>query len=149
MNVEIRPGRPDDLESLLALEQSFPGDRLSRRALRRLLRSASARVWVAQDEQGLLGALILLTRRGSRSGRIYSLAVDARARRRGVASALLQAAHAAAEADGLHEIRLEVREDNAEARAFYDRHGYTLRCRLPGYYDDGGDGLRLRRMLTG
>lgn len=145
---QIRRAEPSDLAGLMALEAQFPGDRISRSAMRRLLRSPSAHVLVADAGGSIAGALILLTRRNARRGRIYSLAVDAAQRRQGLASRLLAAAHALARELGCPGITLEVRKDNDAARAFYARHGYRVLRELPGYYEDGGDGLRMGRELS-
>ena len=42
---------------------------------------------------------------------------------------------------------LEVRADNAGARAFYERLGYRRLALLPGYYQGREDALRLERSL--
>jgi ribosomal-protein-alanine N-acetyltransferase len=44
---------------------------------------------------------------------------------------------------GLLRVRLEVRADNAAARALYAKLGFAESGQLPGYYEDGADGLRL------
>lgn len=93
----------------------------------------------AGSDPALLGYALLLTRSGSRLGRIYSIAVDARARGRGVAAALLQALEAVAAGAGLSALRLEVREDNRAAQTLYARAGYLRRGGRPGYYEDGMD----------
>lgn len=147
--VAIRPARTADVDGVLALERHFPGDRMSRAALRRLLRSPSARLWVVQTRRPpvIAGAIILLTRANSGVARIYSLVVDPAQRGLGLGRRLVMSAERAARAAGLVTMSLEVREDNAAARALYARLGYVERQRLPGYYDDGGDGLRLRKVL--
>ena len=146
----IRAATAIDLDAVLALEAQFPGDRMSRRSVRRFLQVPSARIWVAQpaDASAPLGALVMLTRRGSTSARIYSVAVDPAARGRGLAKALVQQAEASARAGGCQYMQLEVREDNTAARGLYAALGYQVRQQLVGYYDDGGDGLRLERALV-
>lgn len=145
----IRAAQAADLDAILALEAQFPGDRMSRRSVRRLLQVPSAQVWVAQpaDATAPLGALVMLTRRGSTRARIYSVAVDPAARGRGLAKALVQQAESAARAGGCQRMQLEVREDNTAARGLYGSLGYEVREQLAGYYDDGGDGLRLEREI--
>src|SRR5689334_6618084 len=118
------------------MEKHFPSDRLSDRAIRRFLRAPSARVLVAQDARQLLGNLVLLTRRGSRVARVYSLVVDHPGRGRGIAKRLVGEAEAAARAAGCEAISLEVREDNTAARSLYRRLGYAETARLAGFYDD-------------
>jgi ribosomal-protein-alanine N-acetyltransferase len=145
----LRRARAGDVDAILGLEKHFPGDRMSRASVRRFLRVDSARVWVADARaQGIVGALILLTRRGSATARIYSVVVDPRARGLGLGRRLVQAAERSAREAGCDAVSLEVREDNAAARALYASLGYAERQRLPGYYDDGGDGLRLRKDLA-
>ncbi|MFP5357463.1 MAG: N-acetyltransferase family protein [Gammaproteobacteria bacterium] len=143
----LRPAGPGDVPGLLALEQHFPSDRLSRAALRRFLRSPGARVWVAERQQAICGALILLTRAGSRRGRLYSLVVAPAARGQGLGARLVRQAEALAVQAGLRMLVLEVRADNAAARALYADLGYAVERSLPGYYDDGADGLRLSKPL--
>ncbi len=65
------------------------------------------------------------------------IAVQPEHRRRGVASALLDATLASGSAvPGCHRCLLEVAADNAAALAFYQRHGFTAITRRPRYYGD-------------
>lgn len=139
----VRPGHHRDDAAILTLEELFPGDRMSMRSVRHFLKSPSARTWVAELEGAVVGNLILLTRRNSRVARIYSVVVAPPARGRRFAERLIRAAEAEARALGLKQIKLEVRADNAAARALYAKLGYVEDEVLPGYYEDGADGLRL------
>ena len=68
----LRRARRSDAAAILALEAHFPGDRFSAASVRHLLRSASAAVWVAETAQRpaqLVGAAMVLTRRGARVAR--------------------------------------------------------------------------------
>ena len=38
---------------------------------------------------------------------------------------------------------LMVKVTNQRALAFYDKYGFRRRRRVPGYYEDGADGLAL------
>ena len=144
----IRPAVAGDLDALVRLEQhAFATDRLSRRALRRLVRSEAAVVLVAETAQGVVGDAILLRRRGSAVARVYSLAVDTAARGRGIARALLLRLIEAARASKTRRLRLEVRTDNTAARALYAALGFRPIASLPGYYQDGADGIRLEAAL--
>ncbi|SDG50123.1 GNAT family N-acetyltransferase [Roseospirillum parvum] len=144
-----RPARPADLAALLALESaSFAGDRLSRRALRHHLHTPRNRLLVIDRHgQPAAYALLLMPRRW-RHARLYSLAVDARARGQGLGRALLAALEAEARAAGYLGVQLEVRADNAAARALYAGAGYRPLTSLPAYYADGAEGWRLRKEFT-
>ena len=148
MSVHLRQGRIEDAPAILKLEALFPSDRMPLRSVRRFLRTPNARVWIAEREGRCLGNLILLLRRGGRSARIYSLVVAPAARGRGLARRLVQAAEATATAAGRDSIFLEVRSDNPAARHLYASMGYHESRRLPAFYDDGADGLRLEKVLS-
>lgn len=144
----LRAGRAEDLDALLALEALFPSDRLSRRGWRRFLRSPRATVWVAARGGEVLGDLVLLRRAGSRRARIYSVVVAPAARGQGLGERLVAAAERSARQLGCEAVSLEVRADNAAARALYAKRGYLEQRILPRYYGDGADGLRLLKVLS-
>ncbi|MDB5987316.1 MAG: family N-acetyltransferase [Nevskia sp.] len=143
----VRRAHAGDGSAILTLEELFPSDRMSMRSVRRFLTAANARSWVAELEGAVVGNLILLTRKGSRIARIYSVVVAPPARGRRFGERLVTAAEIEARTLGLQALSLEVRADNAAARALYAKLGYQEAAVLPGYYDDGGDGLRLRKAL--
>ncbi|HET7718122.1 MAG TPA: N-acetyltransferase [Bauldia sp.] len=146
----IRAATLSDVDRLVALEtDSFGSDRLSARSFRRLIRSASAACRVIRDGVEVLGYYILLFRAGTGVARLYSIAVDPRHRGRGLAAALLADAEAETRDRGRERLHLEVREDNPAAIRLYERLGYTLKRRCPGYYADGGDGRRYLKRLAG
>jgi ribosomal-protein-alanine N-acetyltransferase len=144
----IRAARFDDIPALLALEALFPSDRLSRRSLRRFIANSRAAFLVAEHEGRIRGNLLLLTRRDQPAkARIYSVIVDPAARGLGLAQQLVHAAERAALQRGCTTVTLEVRADNRAALSLYRKLGYAVERELPGYYDDGADGLRLAHAL--
>lgn len=145
--VRVRAATLADAPAMLALEALFPSDRMSARSLRRFIAVPSARVFVAVRGAEQLGNLVLLLRSGSTKARIYSVVVSPQARGLGIGSRLVEAAERAAKREGCGAVTLEVRADNTAARALYAKRGYIEDRRLPRYYDDGADGLRLTRSL--
>ena len=144
----VRPAQHRDDAAILTLEELFPSDRMSLRSVRHFLKSPSARTWVAELEGAVVGNLILLTRRNSCVARIYSVVVAPQARGRSFGERMVRAAQTEALKLGLKQIKLEVRVDNAAARALYAKLGYVEAEALPGYYEDGADGLRLCNTLS-
>ena len=145
----IRPGEADELDAIFALEcASFSGDRLSRRALRRFLKSLHHPLLVARSSGRLIGYILISLHGRSRSARIYSLAVEPAHGRRGVGRELLHAAERYARKYGRNAVRLEVRYDNAAAIALYEKNGYRNFGSYPAYYDDGAEALRFEKKLT-
>ncbi len=147
--LQVRRAGRGDIPALLMLERHFPGDRMSERSMRHLLAAPSAAIWVARDGSVTLGSLVLLTRRNSGVARIYSVVVDPEARGQGIAGRLVAAAERFARLGKKALMSLEVRADNAPARALYRRVGYAETATLRSYYEDGADGLRLRKPLSG
>ncbi len=144
----IRPAKTGDLDALLALERAaFNTDHLSRRQYRRHLRSPSAAVLAAVDAQGLLGKVVVFFRGNSRIARLYSIAVDGRARGRGLGAALLHAVELRARRCGCTLLRLEVRQDNSGAIRLYERLGYRRFAARAGFYEDGADAWRYEKEL--
>ncbi|HET8985525.1 MAG TPA: GNAT family N-acetyltransferase/peptidase C39 family protein [Trueperaceae bacterium] len=147
--VTVRRAERRDLTVLVALESGFPGDRMSKVSLARLLSRESAEVLVAEvaTESGteVVGDVVLLFRRGYKSARLYSMIVKSQWRGRGVARALLNAAEDLAQERGSVSIRLEVREDNPAAIALYRNAGYEVGGRTSDYYEDHSTALRMRK----
>ncbi len=140
----IRPATPSDIAAILEIENhAFTTDRLSPRSLKRLVGSPAAALLVAGTGGGLDGYALVLFRRGARVARLYSLATAEAARGRGLASALLGAAEAETGRRGARALRLEVRRDNAAARALYRNRGYCEIGERADYYQDGTDAVRM------
>lgn len=143
----IRRAAKGDLDAVDAIEQaSFSIDRFARPVLKRLLSTPTADCLIA-EAGAAAGYAIVLYRAGSSIARLYSIAVDPVARGRGVAQGLVAAATRAAGARGARTLRLEVRASNRSALSLYERAGFTLLERRPGYYLDGEDALRLEKRL--
>ncbi len=144
----IRPATLADIPAMVRLEEvSFPGDRLSARSLRRLVREGRAMCLVAEIDGRLAGDAIALPRRGSRSLRLYSVAVDPAVRKAGIGTALLAESERWAALSGHDEIRLEVREDNEAAIRRYVATGYVTTGRKPDFYDDGSAAVVMKKCL--
>ncbi len=146
----IRPASPADIPALARLEQvAFPGDRLSPRSLRRLVREGRAICLVAEMDGQVAGDAIALPRRGSRSLRLYSIAVDPGFRGTGIGARLLAETERRAVLSGHDEMRLEVREDNETAIRRYLAAGYARTGRKPAFYEDGAAAVLMKKTLAG
>jgi len=75
-----------------------------------------------------------ILRRSDIDAEILTVATHPQQRGQGLAEAVLRAAAAECRADGLRHIFLEVAEDNAAARALYQRLGFAPIGRRPAYY---------------
>jgi ribosomal-protein-alanine N-acetyltransferase len=90
---------------------------------------------------------MILARVAADESEILTIAVPPAARRRGLASALLQAAMRRAAARGAEWMFLEVAVTNHAARGLYAAHGFAEVGLRRRYYTDGTDALILRSTL--
>jgi [ribosomal protein S18]-alanine N-acetyltransferase len=138
-----------DLDALVAQENAaFTIDLLSRRSFRHFLASPHACLIVAEESGKLAGYALVLFPPRSTLARLYSIAVAPHIGRRGVGRLLLAAAEAAARRRRCRALRLEVHEQNARAIARYEKSGYRLFGRKPGYYGDHATALRFEKPLA-
>jgi ribosomal protein S18 acetylase RimI-like enzyme len=143
----IRLALATDLDGLVRIERSFAEeDRFPRRTWKRLLTGNSV-AHVAVLEGTLVGAAVLLFRRGSRVARLYTLSVAPELQGKGLARRLLAAGEAVATQKGCECMRLEARESNQHAILLYERSGYCVVARVSGYYPNGETAVRMEKPL--
>ena len=135
-NTTISRAGPADLDALATLFDAYrtfygqtPDLPLARQWLRERLRFGESVVLVAKRGGTVVGFVQLYPMfssvRTARTWILTDLYVDAGARRRGVARALLDASAAFARGDGAAGISLETTQDNAAARALYRAAGWN------------------------
>ena len=98
------------------------------------LHMGDVRGWVIGDREILFGFLAVRTIVAAHEMELLNLAVGPNWRRRGCASALLNAALTECHKNGFNAVFLEVRESNQPAIAFYKNHGFAQSGRRPAYY---------------
>jgi len=137
------------LGALLRLENAcFETDRINRRQFRYLLTRGRARTLVVELDGLLLGYVLLLFSRATSVARIYSIAVAAQARGRGVGRMLVKAAEDVAWEEDRAYLRLEIRRDNLASQALFEGAGYRRFGVLSDYYEDHMEALRYEKTLS-
>jgi len=146
--------RPEDLPAAAALHAAcFPEEPWSAESLAGLLAQPGVGGWLLEAGDAAGGpTALLLTRLAADEAEVLTLCVAPPARRTGQAVALLRTALPVLMALGARRLLLEVAEDNAAARALYEREGFVVAGRRPGYYNrrhgDAADALLLLRELS-
>ncbi len=144
----IRRAAAADLDAIDRIEHSsFDVDAFPRRVLRYLSSRACGGCFVAERQGRAEGYIALLTKKGWNGVRIYSVAVDAQARGKGVGAAMVKFAAEFAKNAGLEKVSLEVRTDNQAAIGLYEKYGFSITGRLKSYYHDGADGYKMTLLL--
>ena len=81
--------------------------------------------FVAEEDGTIIGAL--MAGHDGRRGAMHHLAADAVHRNRGIGTALVEAAMAALEKEGIHKVNLVVFARNEIGNAFWDSRGFSRR----------------------
>lgn len=152
MNFSVRRFMPADLNRLLAVERaSFGRDAYDRNLFAEYARACGALFLVAEGRTSaprFAGYSIACICRGRpQVANLISIAVAPRARGRGAASLLLSSTIRRLKLRRVERLTLLVRQSNAGAIRFYERHGFTTLRRAPGYYENREDGLLMRRFV--
>ncbi|MCB9527370.1 MAG: hypothetical protein H6701_03075 [Myxococcales bacterium] len=141
---------PADAEGLSALSRALFGDEgFGPAQIRRTLRHGHGILFgLAAGEEVLSYTLLELNMRQARIYTVESGTVPA-ARGRGLHLWHRAQMEALGRRLGYRTLTSHVRPGNAAMLRLMARTGMEVVARLPGYYDDGGEGLYLRKRLTG
>jgi len=141
-SLRIRTATESDLPNIALVENSsfdqpYPFD-----LLKRLLQQFGNTFLVAEENGKLVGYSAASMKRGS--AHLISIGVLGENRRRGVATSLLNNLIRILRRCGVDELWLEVKLENNEAIALYERFGFERICIVQNYYSDGSAALRMR-----
>lgn len=158
MDFTLREYQDADFDVLWQIDQECfsPGISYTRAELSSHMRARGSLTLVAvtrpmrgkvAEESRILGFILAHIISGG-TGHIITIDVLPKGRRRGIGSALLDAAEQRLREGGCVRIRLEAAVDNLSALAFYKRHRYEEIKKIPGYYSNGVDALLLEKRLA-
>jgi ribosomal-protein-alanine N-acetyltransferase len=129
---ELTPAGIADAEALAALQAQALPEPWPATEIARWLAKSAVTALLARSEGRAIG--FVLAQRAADEAEILSLAVARDARRRGVASGLLDRLEIVLAECGVVLLHLEVAADNTAARALYAGRGYLETARRRGYY---------------
>lgn len=151
MDASIRPAMPADSETLAALHGASFADAWTSHAIGELLDAPWTFGFVAAMDDEILG--FVLARVAANEAEILTIAVRSDARRRGIATSLMEATAAEAARRGASTLFLEVAVDSPPALGLYGALGFTEAGRRKAYYARASappvDALILKRDLPG
>ena len=144
----IRDAGPDDLDAILAVEESSYAQPWSKNLIEGSLENPRAFHFVAcggaeNKVQGFMLNLLLADEL-----HVLNIAVVPSARRCGIGNRLLETAWAAAQKRGAMTAFLEVRRSNVQALTLYIKHGFKVIGVRRGYYSDNReDALVMKKSM--
>ncbi len=136
--VVIAPATMGDARALARLHaMAFPGEAWTRSALEGVFAMSGVSGLMATGADGPRGFILL--RRVADEAEILTLAVHAKARRRGIAANLVEAAANDSCKNGAALLHLEVAADNQSAIALYEKANFFRSGLRRGYYQRLGN----------
>lgn len=147
MPLTLRSYDPHDFAALHRLDQAcFPaGICYSRTTLRYFLTLSSADCVIAEADGRIAGFIV--SEENPPLAHIITLDVDAKHRRHGLGTALLDALESNLALRGVRSVLLETAIDNEPAVAFWKRRGYRIEATLKRYYLGRIDAYEMRKIL--
>ena len=130
--------------SRVTIEQGLPW-RWTQERVRICIRDRTTNVVVARQGEHVIGFAIM--KYGDDEASLLLFGVDPAHRRQRVGSELLEWLEATARIAGIRTIRLEARQDNRIASAFYRHHGFEEIGVVHGYYQGLEDAVRYLKRL--
>lgn len=138
-NEKIRQAEPKDLSDIMRLETQFGSDAFPAREFKK--RFGSYLFKVLEIDSAIVGYYLVLTRKNTRSFRIYSICVDESWHGSGYGKALMR--DIISQCGPRANIRLEVAWDNEIAKKLYASFGFKYTEVLSDYYGDGRNGVQM------
>ena len=147
--VTIRHFELRDMERIMEIERaSFGSEAYDRNLFAEFFHRCTGLFLVAVERRRIWGYIVSSTgRQLSERAELVSVAVDPAARGRGVASSLMRNTLRRLRLRRVRRFTLVVRQSNTQAREVYEHYGFVKTRRLPHYYEDGEDGVLMRKML--
>jgi ribosomal protein S18 acetylase RimI-like enzyme len=132
----IRKAKPEELDAISKIEKRcFPGPTAYPKSqLAYLILKANSTALVETKNDALHGFIIVTYRNGSRVGSVETIDVDPQFQNRGVGKRLLAEAEEKMKQRGMRFSRLETSEGNQAALSLYQKAGYVIKKKLPGFY---------------
>lgn len=144
--VRISRFRLADMRDVLALEEvCFPGEAFDKALFERFAAKWPESFLVARRGGRLIG--YSLAEIDGEEAELVSIAVAPGERRRGVGETLLRATLRRLRRAGCALCRLSVRTSNTGALRLYEKLGFRPVRRIPNYYADGAEALRMKKAL--
>ena len=134
--MKLREMTENDLPQVLELQRELAFQDWNEKQFLSEIRASYAYCVVCEDDGKLLGYAIFHLL--GPDSELLSIATRASEQRKGIGSLLLKAGLDKLTENG-DQCFLEVRDGNAKARTFYEKHGFKLYSVRKKYYSDGED----------
>lgn len=146
VRIEIRRFLRRHLDRVLAIESAcFAREAYPRELFDDLYRECGRYFFVARRARRIVGYSVTST--AGTQAEVVSIAVVPQHRAAGVGTALMRHTMTRLRRARVGTLVLMVRTSNSDAIRLYRRLGFRAAGRIPRYYEDGADGLLMRKRL--
>lgn len=145
-NIEFTIATKKNADEIFEFEKkcySHRQDRFTKRALKHLIVSSTARTFFIRDENGVIYAVAigLLRHFKIHSGRVYKIGVLLSHTRNGLGTAMIRKLEEWFKSSGMSKSCAEVRETNTPSRRMFEKNGYYNTKTLYCYYANDKTGF--------
>jgi len=137
--INVRPAVPTDAVAMAAIHAACFAKNWDADAIGQFIGAPACLSLIASTARDCRAQGFLIARSACDEAELLTLAVDPAFRRHGLARALLDAAMATLRGCGAKQLFLEVDQNNAAARSFYQSLGAVVVGRRKRYYEHGAD----------
>lgn len=145
----VRLARSGDAQGIADFSRDFIEHELgwswNRDRILGAIQDKATNVAIVHERGGIAGFGIM--QYGETTAHLCLLGVQPMFQGRGLGAALLSWLECCAITAGIEFVNVEARADNPRAIAFYERRGFSVNARTPGYYCGIIDAVRLRKRL--
>lgn len=131
--IQIREMTLDDIDEVAALEEQTFSKPWSREGIFSFLIRQDVLLLIAEENKEIMGYCGVMTVLDE--GDITNVCVAERARRRGIAAALVKEIIVRTQEQGITTLHLEVRKSNKAAISLYEKAGFVKDGYRKGYYE--------------
>lgn len=140
----IRKMKESDLEQVLAIQQELAFQDWNEKQFLSEIHASYALCIVFEDSDGKILGYAIFHLMGSDS-ELLSIATAEACQRKGIGAELLSSGLERLDFSGGDQIFLEVREGNAKAKMFYEKHGFEAYHTRLKYYSDGENAILYKK----
>ncbi|MDD2778282.1 MAG: ribosomal protein S18-alanine N-acetyltransferase [Methanocellales archaeon] len=108
----------------------------------------SSEGFLVAEKDGFVAGFVVGILTSNIEGKIFSIAVNKKNRRNGVATLLIKALLDTFRKKGVTNVQLEVRKSNLIAQELYQKLGFDMIGIAPRYYCDGESAIIMRKIIN-
>lgn len=147
LTTTVRAATEADFLYIARLEEQFGEESFSKSLIKKYLKSDSLFLLIECEGQ-VAGYSLVLQRKKSKVGRLYSICIDRAFHKLGLGEVLLNCTETYCALRGIETVKLECSKSNASALRLYLKSGYDAFGLTPNYYADGTTAVLMSKRVT-